>query len=995
MEGINVRDKNLTMLGSLKDFTDTLNIHPSQTYSEIFSLQTKLTQSIKDKNEFKTFIAYIVEDLQGSIVQHYQQGMCWNLSDEQDEIVHKRYLMSYSDNQKDLDLNDVCNRMQRTITSQLTIYMNDTDENIILLRKFEYLLHYMLEKRLFILNTPQMFNLGNGLPKYKFTTKTEDMNYEQYLDIYTNINRHDFTTAQCFILDMEDTIESIFDTLKKQAMIQKQAGGIGFNIGRLRPKDQYIRTSDSSSSGCLSFLQVYNETGKVIKQGNKRRWQGMQIISDMFDKFWELPCSFHPDTLAFINQKKNNTGDSVLQNFNISVGITNSLDLYNKYMSDGTIQYTFQGNKWSDSIHPSLKDKCKDTVLQKDILTTLQDNAHKTGDPGLLFLDKINNFNPLRNEGLYMVQCNPCGERPGVSSQKYNMYDTCDLGHIDLSKLLIKNTNGLFVLDASILYNLQFISQYVLDLLHDLLMYPIDDVKKGVLQLRSVGLGFYGLQGSLMLMGVPYDSCDQRSIQNYIMKIKEVSQSNMSFTLQKYQFPYLLQDKMEDQTIPTQGIWSDDFQNNLDNIKNQVFGVVDYETGIQRYFQYSEGSNFMINSFIEFNNGVYPLIKNLYKTKKPRRNINLTTIQPTGTTSIIGQTQILGDTGSGIEPLYSLKYRRFINNLDGTRTEQLYNSKLLLRLIDKQYLIFIKSTTDFFNYLPKELSSNDQQFNAQIDSLVSIQKEDVNKVFDESNVIFHALKKWVEKHFTQMEINFIDHIKMQEAIQISCSSQISKTINMKNDQKVKDVLDTYLYALKSKYIKGITIYRDGSLQNQVLETTSQDQTKEQKKKSDIQEKLSFLKFNIDVDAKTGRIKPKVKPVIMESLKKSIGIKVDNKEKKFHIEVGFTDNNEPFEVFVRTTESSQEYTNMFNLYGRLISTQFRSGLDIQETLTQQKKVKSWKNEYDPVIQFITSQVEEVISIAKKSSKQKKQMIEGINEQFVKQSFEPGCSTCGEQ
>ncbi|HOZ55499.1 MAG TPA: hypothetical protein PK993_05660 [Clostridia bacterium] len=99
-----------------------------------------------------------------------------------------------------------------------------------------------------------------------------------------------------------------------------------------------------------------------------------------------------------------------------------------------------------------------------------------------------------------------------------------------------------------------------------------------------------------------------------------------------------------------------------------------------------------------------------------------------------------------------------------------------------------------------------------------------------------------------------------------------------------------------------------------------EQSKEtQKKKTDLQEKLSFLKFNINVDEKTGRIKPKVKPAIMESLKKTVYYKSDLIDMKFHIEIGFTDNNEPFEVFVRTTESSWNMTNMFNLYGRLIST----------------------------------------------------------------------------
>lgn len=953
----------------------------------IFKVIKDLQETIKSNKTADEFISYIVNTLSDEIISHHQENMCWNLSDEQTEIVDKRYLMTYADGIQDKSLETISIRMQRTISSQLTLYTDNLEH----IKKFDSLLTYLFNSRLLVLNTPQMFNLGMGLNHDLFFTTNgnnmiynsiDKLTYEDYVYIYTNINRSDFTTQACFILDMEDSIESIFETLKKQSMIQKAAGGVGFNIGRLRPKNQYIKTTNSSSSGSLSFLQVFNETGKVIKQGNKRRWQGMQVLQDIYDKFWEYPCSVHPDILEFINAKRNNTGETILQSFNISVGINNSKDLAEKQKTNDTtnlVNFTFQGETLDKVLQPSMysSDKTKLGMPQKELLNIIQENAHKCGDPGLIFLDKINKYNPLRDSDLYMVQTNPCGERPGISSQKYGIYDTCDLGHLDITKMLIKSEDGLFKLNASLVYSLSYISQYVLDLLHDLLMYPTEEVKKGVTCLRSVGLGFYGLQGALMLMGIPYDSEEQRKMQYFVMKLEEMGQSNMSFEAQKQLYPYLFQKLYESSDIPTQHIWD----------KN--FADFEYEDEIDSFVLYNKNSK-TIKSKDE-KNIVFNELRTLYHTKQPRRNINLTTIQPTGTTSIIGQTQILGDTGSGVEPLYSLNYRRFITNLDGTKTEQIYISKILFRLLDKTFLknILPQLQEYYKNLYGKELKVD----NTDIENLIQEQKQNpTSTVWQEKSILFSILKKWVEQHYTQMEISYMNHLLMQEQVQKSCSSQISKTINMKNDQKVKDVLEQYLYALTSDYIKGITVYRDGSLQVQVLEAEQSKET--QKKKTDLQEKLSFLKFNINVDEKTGRIKPKVKPAIMESLKKTVYYKNESIEKKFHIEIGFTDNNEPFEVFVRTTESSQDMTNMFNLYGRLISTQFRSGVDINEVLKQQKKVKNWKNDYDPIIEFITTEVEELISISKKSIKQKKQIIEDINEQFIKQSFEPGCSQCGE-
>ncbi len=930
------------------------------TPQEIIQKDLELKKGV-DSKKFDKISDSILTRYGNKIITYHQPGMCWDLSEQQEEIVKTRYLMTYKCGKKDQDIKDVCLRMQRSLTSQLTLYT----QHIELIKKFENLLNYVFINRLLILNTPQIFNLGNSLEKEYFEKTLDEMNYKDYKYIYDNVNRKDFTTQACFILDVEDSVEGIFNNLRDQAMIQKQAGGVGFNIGRLRPKHAYIKSTDSESSGSLSFLDIYNTTGKKIKQGNKRRWQGMQVLSDVYDKFWEKDCSFHPDTLEFINQKKKNSGEDTLENFNISLGILNSKDLYDKFANNKNVLYTFEGKPMSEVIHPNLYDEKNSSISQKTLLNTIQENAHKSGDPGLILFDNVNKYNQLRDV-IPMIQTNPCQERPGSSSQKYNIVDTCCLGHIDLTKLLQKKDDQ-WKLDVTMLYALSVFSAYVLDILHDMMMYPIDPVKKGVLGLRSIGLGFYGLQGVLLMMGVPYDSDEQREIQEFIMGVEEIGQSVMSFDIQEQTYPFLFQESA-DSSIATQNIWEKEEFNLLSNSNYIEFN---------NYYDILNNYNDLIEVFKE--------IKFKYQDNQKRRNINLTTIQPTGTTSIIGQTSLMGDVGSGIEPFYSLMYKRFIvNQTDGSKSEQLYVTRLIRQLINKSYIEHIRKTSDFNTFLNKTVINN---FDSHLEKLLNEKNEEsVNK-----NPIYEQLYKWVESHFTSMEIHYIDHLKIQEQVQRSCSSQISKTINMKNDQKVKDVLEQYLYALQSDVIKGITVYRDGSLQYQVLESSNT-------KKVELPDKLSFLKFDIDVDYKTGRIKPREKPIIMETLKKTIVYKNDKTPLKFHIEVGFTDNNEPFEVFVRTTEESMDYTIVQNLYGRLVSVQFRSGLDINDVLKQCKKIKNWRNEYEKCLIFITEQVEELISIYKKGTKQKKQLMDEINEQqsdeFKKQSLEPGCSVCGE-
>ena len=190
---------------------------------------------------------------------------------------------------------------------------------------------------------------------------------------------------------------------------------------------------------------------------------------------------------------------------------------------------------------------------------------------------------------------------------------------------------------------------------------------------------------------------------------------------------------------------------------------------------------------------------------------------------------------------------------------------------------------------------------------------------------------------------------------------------MKKEQTVDDVKNIFLYAMNSPYIKGVTIYRDGSLETQILNTDNKDDNSQ----------LNFSLKDIQLN-KQGKIIPKERPIVMEILKKEVKVK-NGEELKFYIELGLTTNSEPFELFIRSTQSTKDYTVLFNTLGRLISLAFRSNISVDEVIKQIKKVKDWKNDYNIITQIIGDVINELISIAKKKGKRRIEEMKDINVQ----------------
>lgn len=304
--------------------------------------------------------------------------------------------------------------------------------------------------------------------------------------------------SACFVLGLEDSLKSIFDTLKLTALTHQAGSGTGFDFSPLRPKGDIVKSTQSVASGPVSFITIFDRMTEIIKQGGRRRGANMAVLR-----------VDHPDIIDFITIKS--TGE-YLKNFNISVAVT---DKFMKAVNKGT---NF------DLINPRNNEVVK-SVNAREIWNRIITNAWTTGDPGLIFIDEINRKHPLNFK---VTAVNPCGEVPLMPNE------SCNLGSINLSKFVVNKKVNFEKLRKVVKIAVRFLDNVI-----DRNRYISKKTGEVTLKNRKIGLGVMGFAEMLILMGVPYNSNQALNVARKLMKVisEEARKASQELAKEKGKFP--------------------------------------------------------------------------------------------------------------------------------------------------------------------------------------------------------------------------------------------------------------------------------------------------------------------------------------------------------------------------------------------------------------------------------------------------------------------------
>jgi ribonucleoside-diphosphate reductase alpha chain len=477
--------------------------------------------------------------------------------------------------------------------------------------------------------------------------------------------------AACFVVPVADTTSAVFEAVRWAAEIQKTGGGTGFSFSQLRPAGDEVRSTGGVASGPVAFMQVFDVATDAIKQGGTRRGANMGILR-----------VDHPDILDFIALKLD---PSRMRNFNLSVAITER----------------FMAAVAADEPYDLVNPRTGQVVRRLDahhVFDAIASAAWAIGDPGLVFIDRINAEQPT--PGLGAIEAtNPCGEQPLLP------FESCTLGSLNLGRFVAAGGVDWDRLGAAVALAVRFLDDVI-----DANRYPLPEIEQATRATRKIGLGVMGLADLLIALGIPYDAPEALALGAEIAHFLERESLAASATLAEQRGPF--------------PAWA-----------------------ASRWAQAGH---------------------------RPLRNATTTTVAPTGTISIIA------GCSSGIEPLYAVAYDRHV--LDGA----------VLTEVNAAF----RATAEAGGFWSPALAKVVAEVGG-VRGLAPVPAA-VQAVFP-----------------TAHDLAFPAHVRMQAAFQKHVHAAVSKTINLPRSATVDDVKAAYRLA-HDLGCKGITVYRDGSREGQVL-----------------------------------------------------------------------------------------------------------------------------------------------------------------------------------